>query len=73
MDVVKCCKYIPGFNQIQLHDQIQLLKQGSFEVICVNFFMLVDAQNRLMLTPDLEYLMDRYLFELLNSLLTVLN
>ena len=58
MDVVKYCKYIPGFNQILQHDQVQLLKQGSFEVICVNSFMLVDAQNRLMLTPDMEYLMD---------------
>ena len=58
MDVVKYCKYIPGFNQILQHDQVQLLKQGSFEVICVNSFMLVDAQNRLMLTPDMEHLMD---------------
>lgn len=58
MDVVKYCKYIPGFNQILQHDQVQLLKQGSFEVICVNSFMLVDAQNKLMLTPDMEYLMD---------------
>ena len=58
MDVVKYCKFIPGFNQILQHDQVQLLKQGSFEVICVNSFMLVDAQNKLMLTPDMEYLMD---------------
>jgi len=58
MDVVKYCKYIPGFNQILQHDQVQLLKQGSFECICVNSFMLVDAQNKLMLTPDMEYLMD---------------
>lgn len=58
MDVVKYCKYIPSFNQILQHDQVQLLKQGSFEVICVNSFMLVDAQNKLMLTPDMEYLMD---------------
>jgi hypothetical protein len=58
MDVVKFCKYIPGFNHILQHDQVQLLKQGSFEVICVNCFMLVDAQNKLMLTPDMEFLMD---------------
>ena len=58
-DVVKYCRYIPGFNEIMQLDQLQLLKQGSFEVICVNSFMLVDAQNRLMLTPDMEYLMDR--------------
>jgi hypothetical protein len=58
MDVVKYCKYIPGFNQIMHGDQVQLLKQGSFEVICVNSFMLVDAQNKLMLTPDMEFLMD---------------
>lgn len=58
MDVVKYCKHIPGFNLILQHDQVQLLKQGSFEVICVNSFMLVDAQNKLMLTPDMDYLMD---------------
>jgi hypothetical protein len=34
------------------------MTQGSFEVICVNSLMLVDAQNRLMLTPDMEHLMD---------------
>ena len=58
MDVVKFCKCIPGFNHIVQHDQVQLLKQGSFEVICVNSFMLVDAQNRLMLTPHMDYLID---------------
>nr|ASL70500.1 nuclear receptor [Brachionus rotundiformis] len=58
-DVVKFCKNIPGFSQINHHDQIQLLKQGSFEVIIVNSFMLVDAQNRLMLSFDMEYLMDQ--------------
>jgi nuclear receptor subfamily 1 group D protein 2 len=58
MDVVKFCKCIPGFNQILQHDQVQLLKQGSFEVICVNSFTLIDAQNRLMLTPNLEHLID---------------
>lgn len=57
-DVVRFCKNIPGFNQIQQQDQIHLLKQGSFEVIIVNSFMLVDSQNRLMLTFDIEYLMD---------------
>jgi hypothetical protein len=60
MDVVKFCKCIPGFNHIVQHDQVQLLKQGSFEVICVNSFMLVDAQNRLMLTPSMEYLVDAH-------------
>lgn len=58
MQVVKFCKKIPGFEQIAQPDQVQLLKQGSFEVICVNSFLLVDAHNRLMLTPDMEYLMD---------------
>lgn len=58
-DVVKYCKCIPGFNTIVQHDQVQLLKQGSFEVITVNSFMLVDAQNKLMLTPNMDYLIDR--------------
>ena len=59
LDVVKFCKYIPGFNHILYSDQVQLLKQGTFEVICVNSFMLVDAQNKLMITPDMEFIMDR--------------
>lgn len=58
-DVVRFCKNIPGFSQINHHDQIQLLKQGSFEVIIVNSFMLVDAQNRLMLSFDMDCLMDQ--------------
>jgi hypothetical protein len=58
MDVVKCSKFIPGFNQISQHDQVKLLKQGSFEVICLNSFNLVDCQNKCMLTPDLESVMD---------------
>lgn len=58
MQVVKFCKKIPGFEHIAQPDQVQLLKQGSFEVICVNSLLLVDAQNRLMLTPDMEFLMD---------------
>ena len=60
MDVVKCSKYIPGFVDIQQHDQVQLLKQGSFEVICVNSFNLIDIDKKLMLSQDLKYLMDRY-------------
>lgn len=58
-DVVRFCKNIPGFSQISHHDQIQLLKQGSFEVIIVNSFMLVDAHNKLMLSFDMDYLMDQ--------------
>ncbi len=59
MDVVKCSKYIPGFGELQQHDQVQLLKQGSFEVICVNSFNLIDIERKLMLSQDLKYLMDR--------------
>ena len=59
MDVVKCTKYIPGFVEIQQHDQVQLLKQGSFEVICVNSFNIIDTERKLMLSQDLKYLMDR--------------
>ncbi|RMZ96739.1 retinoic acid receptor gamma-like isoform X3, partial [Brachionus plicatilis] len=61
-DVVRFCKNIPGFSQISHHDQIQLLKQGSFEVIIVNSFMLVDAHNKLMLSFDMDYLMDQAAF-----------
>ena len=57
-NVVKYCKHIPGFGQLDDHDRVQLLKSGSFELVCTNSFMLVDARNRLMLTPDLEWLMD---------------
>jgi hypothetical protein len=58
-DVVKFCRYIPGFNQILQPDQVQLLRQGAYEVICVFWFILVDAQNKLMLTHDMEFLMDQ--------------
>ena len=60
MDVVKCSKYVPGFVELHQNDQVQLLKQGSFEVICVNTFNLIDAQRKLMLSNDLKYLLDRY-------------
>ena len=56
----KTTEYIPGFVEIQQHDQVQLLKQGSFEVICVNSFNLIDIDKKLMLSQDLKYLMDRY-------------
>jgi hypothetical protein len=58
MDVVKCCKYIPGFNEIGQRDQVQLLKQGSFECICVNSFNLIDTEHKVMFSPDLEHTFD---------------
>ena len=58
MDVVKCCKYIPGFSEISQGDQVQLLKQGSFECICMNSFNLIDHERGVMLSPTLDYSVD---------------
>ena len=57
-DVVKFSTFIPGFGLIPKQERVTLLEGGAFEIICVNSFMLVDAQNKLMLSPDMNYLMD---------------
>ncbi|XP_025106188.1 nuclear receptor subfamily 1 group D member 2-like isoform X2 [Pomacea canaliculata] len=49
--VVKFCKKLPGFMEIDQEDQIKLIKQGSFEVLLTRFSMLVDPDNQDMLDP----------------------
>ncbi|XP_067682974.1 nuclear receptor subfamily 1 group D member 2-like isoform X1 [Haliotis asinina] len=51
-NVVKFCKRLPGFTEIEQDDQIKLLKQGSFEVMMTRFTMLVDTEKEEMLDPS---------------------
>ncbi|XP_063448093.1 uncharacterized protein LOC134727640 [Mytilus trossulus] len=52
--VVKFCKKIPGFNEICQEDQINLIKQGSFEVMLVRMCNLVDTEKEEMFDPDMK-------------------
>ena len=52
--VVKFCKKIPGFNEICQEDQINLIKQGSFEVMLVRMCNLVDIEKEEMFDPDMK-------------------
>lgn len=49
--VVKFCKKLPGFTEIEQDDQIRLIKQGAFEVMLARFSLLVDHQDQTMLDP----------------------
>ncbi|XP_064604169.1 probable nuclear hormone receptor HR3 isoform X2 [Liolophura sinensis] len=51
--VVKFCKRLPGFTEIDQDDQIRLIKQGSFECLLCRFSMLVDSDSYEMLDPDM--------------------
>ncbi|KAK6993821.1 nuclear receptor subfamily 1 group D member 1 [Biomphalaria glabrata] len=52
--VVKFCKKLPGFSEVDQEDQIKLIKQGSFEVMVARFSLLVDEINEEMLDPQLK-------------------
>ncbi|KAH9504773.1 hypothetical protein Btru_061934 [Bulinus truncatus] len=52
--VVKFCKKLPGFSEVDQDDQILLIKQGSFEVMVARFSILVDEINEEMLDPQLR-------------------
>ncbi|XP_053570206.1 nuclear receptor subfamily 1 group D member 2 isoform X2 [Bombina bombina] len=45
-EVVEFAKRIPGFKDLSQHDQINLLKAGTFEVLMVRFASLFDAKER---------------------------
>uniref|UniRef100_H3CWQ0 Nuclear receptor subfamily 1, group D, member 2b n=1 Tax=Tetraodon nigroviridis TaxID=99883 RepID=H3CWQ0_TETNG len=45
-EVVEFAKKIPGFRDLSQHDQVSLLKAGTFEVLVVRFASLFDVQNR---------------------------
>uniref|UniRef100_A0A3P8VUN1 Nuclear receptor subfamily 1, group D, member 2b n=1 Tax=Cynoglossus semilaevis TaxID=244447 RepID=A0A3P8VUN1_CYNSE len=45
-EVVEFAKKIPGFRDLSQHDQVNLLKAGTFEVLVVRFASLFDAKER---------------------------
>lgn len=53
-NVVKFCKRLPGFSEIDQEDQIKLIKQGTFEVMLARFCMLVNHDNYTMFDPDMK-------------------
>ncbi|XP_056098615.1 nuclear receptor subfamily 1 group D member 2a isoform X2 [Rhinichthys klamathensis goyatoka] len=45
-EVVEFAKRIPGFQELSQHDQVNLLKAGTFEVLMVHFVPLFDVTER---------------------------
>ncbi|KAL2080579.1 hypothetical protein ACEWY4_024372 [Coilia grayii] len=45
-EVVEFAKRIPGFQDLSQHDQVSLLKAGTFEVLVVRFVSLFDVKER---------------------------
>ncbi|XP_051519164.1 nuclear receptor subfamily 1 group D member 2b [Myxocyprinus asiaticus] len=45
-EVVEFSKRIPGFKDLSQHDQVSLLKAGTFEVLVVRFTSLFDVKER---------------------------
>ncbi|KAK2887314.1 hypothetical protein QQF64_013627 [Cirrhinus molitorella] len=45
-EVVEFAKRIPGFKDLSQHDQVSLLKAGTFEVLVVRFTSLFDVKDR---------------------------
>lgn len=46
-EVVEFAKRIPGFKDLSQHDQVSLLKAGTFEVLVVRFTSLFDVKERM--------------------------
>ncbi|XP_053467810.1 nuclear receptor subfamily 1 group D member 2a [Ictalurus furcatus] len=45
-EVVEFARQIPGFCELSQHDQVSLLKAGTFEVLMVRFSSLFDVKQR---------------------------
>ncbi|XP_053119867.1 nuclear receptor subfamily 1 group D member 2 isoform X2 [Hemicordylus capensis] len=45
-EVVEFAKRVPGFRDLSQHDQVNLLKAGTFEVLMVRFASLFNAKDR---------------------------
>ncbi|CAL8297336.1 unnamed protein product [Lota lota] len=45
-EVVEFAKKVPGFRDLSQHDQVSLLKAGTFEVLVVRFASLFDMKDR---------------------------
>ncbi|BFZ10808.1 hypothetical protein BsWGS_13847 [Bradybaena similaris] len=59
--VVKFCKKLPGFSEVEQDDQILLIKQGTFEVMVARFSILVDHISEEMFDPLLKMKSPRYI------------
>ncbi|XP_026573284.1 nuclear receptor subfamily 1 group D member 1 [Pseudonaja textilis] len=45
-EVVEFAKHIPGFQELSQHDQVSLLKAGTFEVLMVRFASLFNVKEQ---------------------------
>ncbi|XP_015687754.1 nuclear receptor subfamily 1 group D member 1 [Protobothrops mucrosquamatus] len=45
-EVVEFAKHIPGFRELSQHDQVSLLKAGTFEVLMVRFASLFNVKEQ---------------------------
>ncbi|KAL4657852.1 nuclear receptor subfamily 1 group D member 1 [Arapaima gigas] len=45
-EVVEFAKHIPGFSELSQHDQVTLLKAGTFEVLMVRFASLFNVKEQ---------------------------
>lgn len=62
------CEYVQffdspviGFGEIDQEDQINLIKQGSFEVMLCRFCNLVDYKKGMMFDPEMKIKCPRYI------------
>lgn len=72
-EVVEFAKHIPGFRDLSQHDQVTLLKAGTFEVLMVRFASLFNVKEQTVTfmsgaTYSLEELRGMGMGELLNSM-----
>jgi len=61
--VIKFCKQLPGFAELGEEDQMNLIKQGSFEVMLVRHSILVDPVKETMLDPTLHMALPRMMVQ----------
>ncbi|XP_074835438.1 nuclear receptor subfamily 1 group D member 1 [Carettochelys insculpta] len=72
-EVVEFAKHIPGFKDLSQHDQVALLKAGTFEVLMVRFASLFNVKEQTVMfmsrtTYSLEELWGMGMGDLLSSM-----
>ncbi|XP_006006443.1 nuclear receptor subfamily 1 group D member 1 [Latimeria chalumnae] len=72
-EVVEFAKHIPGFRDLSQHDQVTLLKAGTFEVLMVRFASLFNVKEKTVTfisgaTYSMEELRRMGMGDLLNSM-----
>lgn len=53
--VVRFLKYIPGFKELTINDQILLIKKGAFSIVLSQAMPMVDPYRFTILDPQLRY------------------